>query len=138
MQEIPASHRDLLDNPVYATLSTLMPDGSIQSTLVWCDYDGKHLRVNTKVGRIKEINTRHDARVTLLLVDTTNPWKYLSIRGHVVDKTATGAFEHLDRLTKKYLGQDKYYGFVEPEEAREGITRCILKIEPDHVMANGG
>ncbi|HEY9036424.1 MAG TPA: PPOX class F420-dependent oxidoreductase [Pseudomonadales bacterium] len=137
MIDIPASHRDLLDGPVYATLSTLMPDGSIQSTLVWCDYDGKHIRVNTKLGRVKETNTRRDARVTLLLVDTTNPWKYLSIRGRVIDKTPVGAFEHLDRLTQKYLGQEKYYGTVEPEEAKAGITRCLMKIEPTHVMANG-
>ncbi|TNF32596.1 MAG: PPOX class F420-dependent oxidoreductase [Gammaproteobacteria bacterium] len=135
---IPASHRDLLDGPVYATLSTLMPDGSIQSTLVWCDFDGRFIRVNTKVGRVKELNTRRDPRVTLLLVDTTNPWKYLTIRGRVVEKTTNAAFEHLDRLTKKYLGQEKYYGFVEPEDAKEGIVRCILKIEPEQVMANGG
>lgn len=138
MKDIPASHRDLLDGPVYAVMSTHMADGSIQSTLVWCDYDGRHIRVNTKRGRVKELNLRKDPRVTLLLVDTTNPWKYLSIRGRVAETTETGAFEHLDKLTKKYLGQDRYYGFVEPLEAKQGITRCVFRIEPQQVMVNGG
>ncbi len=136
--DIPASHRDLLDGPVYAVMSTHMADGSIQSTLVWCDYDGRHIRVNTKRGRVKELNLRKDPRVTLLLVDTGNPWKYLSIRGRVAETTEAGAFEHLDMLTKKYLGQDHYYGFVEPLEAKQGITRCVFHIEPQQVLVNGG
>lgn len=138
MTRIPDSHRDLLDGPVYGVLSTHMADGSIQSTVVWCDYDGKHIAVNTKRGRVKERNIARDPRVTLLLIDTANPFKYLSIRGKVAEVVEHGAFEHLDKLTQKYMGQPHYYGFIEPETAKSGIVRCILKIELQQVMANGG
>lgn len=138
MSLIPDSHRDLIDGPVYATLSTHMADGSIQSTLVWVDMADGLIRINTKRGRVKERNLARDPRATLLLVDTNNPFKYLSIRGRLSRAVEAGAFEHLDALTQKYLGQSHYYGFVEPESAREGITRCILHIQPEQVLVNGG
>lgn len=134
---IPESHLDLLSNPVYGVLSTQFPNGEIQSTLVWVGHENGYLYVNTKRGREKEKNIARDPRVTLMLVDTSNPWKYLSIRGVVSEVIEQGAVEHLDSLTLKYLGQPKYYGFVEPPAALEGITRCILKIEPTKVMTVG-
>lgn len=134
---IPESHLDLLSNPVYGVLSTQFPNGEIQSTLVWVGYQDGYLFVNTKRGREKEKNIARNPHVTLMLVDTTNPWKYLSIRGVVSEVIEQGAVEHLDSLTLKYLGQPNYYGFVEPPEALEGITRCMLKIEPTKVMTVG-
>ena len=135
--EIPASHSDLLEKPVYGVLSTTFPNGEIQSTLVWVGHQDGYLYVNTKRGREKEKNVARDPRVTLMLVDTSNPWRYLSIRGRVDQVIEDGAVEHLDELTLKYLGQRHYYGNVEPPEALQGITRCILRIAPTKVMAVG-
>ena len=59
---IPASHRDLVECPPVAALTTLMPDGSPQTSVVWCDFDGAFVRVNTMAGFRKERNMRADAR----------------------------------------------------------------------------
>ena len=40
IQPIPRAYRDLLEGRTYAVLSTVMPDGQPQSTVVWCDVDG--------------------------------------------------------------------------------------------------
>lgn len=134
---IPDTHKAMLTGPVYGVLNTHMPDGDIQSTLVWFDFDGELVRVNTKRGRVKERNVLANPNVSLLAVDTTNPWKYISLRGEVIAIDEENTVEHLDSLTQTYLGQDHYYGVVEPEEALEGITRCILKIKVNHVMTVG-
>jgi len=127
----------MLEGPVYGVLSTHMADGSIQSTLVWFNFDGEYIYVNTKRGRVKEKNVVNNPQVSLLAVDTTNPWKYISIRGRVVDIIEENTVEHLDKLTQLYLGAEHYYGVVEPEEALAGITRCIFKIAIDHSMTVG-
>lgn len=135
MSKVPASHVDMMTGPVYGIFSTHMSNGDIQSTLVWFDYDGEFVYVNTKRGRVKERNVVANPNVALLAVDTNNQWKYIAIRGEVVDIIEEGAVEHLDKLTKTYLGADHYYGVVEPVEALQGVTRCILKIAINNVFA---
>jgi predicted pyridoxine 5'-phosphate oxidase superfamily flavin-nucleotide-binding protein len=48
--EIPASHRDFVECPPVAALTTIMPDGYPQTSVVWCDFDGRDLLVNTMRG----------------------------------------------------------------------------------------
>ncbi len=90
-QPIPESHRDILEKKSLAHLATLMPDGSPQVTPVWCDFDGVHVRVNSARGRRKDRNMRRDPRVSLSLCDPDNPYRYLEIRGQVVEIDPIGA-----------------------------------------------
>lgn len=131
-QAIPESHAGLLQKPVFAHFVTLMKDGSPQSTPVWVEYDGKHVIINTAVGRLKEKNVRRDPRVALSLTDPENPYRYLEIRGRVVEITEEGADDMINRLSKKYLGKD-VYPFRQP-----GEQRVTVKISPDKVVAFGG
>jgi PPOX class probable F420-dependent enzyme len=131
MAEIPATFQDLLQKPAFAHLATLMPDGSPQVTPVWVDFDGKNVMVNTARGRQKDKNLRRDARVALAISDPQNPYRYLEIRGRVVDITEKGATEHIDKMAKKYLGKDKY-PFAQP-----GEVRVLYKISPDHFHTMG-
>ncbi|MDP2948324.1 MAG: PPOX class F420-dependent oxidoreductase [Chloroflexota bacterium] len=121
--------RKLLQEPNFAHLATLMPDGSPQVTPVWVDFDGTHILVNTAEGRQKPRNIRRDPRVALDLVSQENPYAHAAVRGRVVDVTNEGAEEHIDSLAKKYLGQDRY-PYRQP-----GERRVIFKIEPDHVAS---
>jgi PPOX class probable F420-dependent enzyme len=124
-------YSDLLQKKAFASLSTLMGDGSPQVTPVWFDYDGKHIRVNSALGRVKDKNMRRDPRVSLAILDPDNPYRYLQIRGKVVDITQSGADQHIDSLAKKYLNQDKYpYG-------QPGEKRVIYKIELEKVSSMG-
>jgi PPOX class probable F420-dependent enzyme len=109
----------------------VMKDGSPQVTPVWVDYDGKFVRINSAKGRVKDKNMRRDPRVSLSLLDPANPYRYLEVRGRVVDITETGADDHINKLSKKYLG-NPVYPFRQP-----GEVRVIYKIEPEKVNSMG-
>ena len=85
-QAIPEKYKDLFQKRAFASLSTLMPDGRPQVTPVWCDFDGEHVIFNSARGRQKDRNVRRDPRVSLALIDPENPYRYLEIRGRVVDR----------------------------------------------------
>ena len=90
-QVIPEKYRDLFQKRAFASLGTLMPDGRPQVTPVWCDFDGEHVIFNSAKGRQKDRNVRRDPRVSLAIIDPENPYRYLEIRGRVVEITEDGA-----------------------------------------------
>jgi PPOX class probable F420-dependent enzyme len=128
---IPEKYLDLFQKKTFASLGTLMPDGQPQVTPVWVDFDGKHVVVNSAKGRVKDRNMRRDPRVSMALIDPDNPYRHLQVQGRVVEITENGADQHIDKMAKKYLGQDKY-PFRQP-----GEVRVLYKIEPDRTFAMG-
>jgi len=130
-QAIPDKYRDLFNKRAFASLGTLMPDGRPQVTPVWVDLDGDYVIFNSAKGRQKDRNVRRDPRVALAIIDPDNPYRYLEIRGRVVEITEEGADANIDRLAEKYLGVDKY-------PYRQGNeTRVIYKIQPEHTNMMG-
>ena len=130
-QSIPDKYRDLFTKRAFASLATLMPDGSPQVTPVWVDLEGDLVLVNTARGRQKDKNMRRDPRVAMAIIDPENPYRYLEIRGRVAEITEEGADAHIDKMAKKYLGADKY-PYRQPSE-----TRVILKVQPERVNTMG-
>jgi PPOX class probable F420-dependent enzyme len=130
-QMIPDTHKDLLEKAAFGNLGTLMKDGQPQVTPVWVDYDGKYVCINSAKGRVKDINMRRDPRVSISLQDPANPYRYLEIRGKVVEITEKGADDHINKLSKKYLG-NPVYPFRKP-----GEVRVTYKIEPQKVSSMG-
>lgn len=128
---IPDNYVDLFDKKVFAALATLMPNGSPQVTPVWIDYDGENVVFNTAVGRQKDKNLQADGHVAMSLVDPDNPYRYLEVRGTVVERTTDGADEHINKMAKKYIGQD-VYPFRQP-----GEVRVIYKIKPERTSSMG-
>ena len=124
---IPESHQDLLTRPVHGVLTTLMPDGQPQSSLVWCDYDGECACISTTLERQKGRNLLADPRATLLLVDPYDTGRYLEIRGDV-ELVYTGALAHLDALTLQYTNHPQFYGYVYPDEQAGKETRVICRL----------
>lgn len=136
IDEIPRSHRDLVECPPIAALSTVAPDGYPQTSVVWCDFDGKHIRINTMKGFAKERNMRRDPRVTLLCYDPRRPLRYLEVRGRVVEMTEDGAARHLDALASKYAGRPiRYFGDAIPARFEETEIPILCRIGPTHVVA---
>ena len=131
MTTIPEKYLDLTQKKAFAQLATIMPDGSPHVAPVWFEFDGKHILINSAKGRGKDRNIRRDPRVGIDIVDPDNPYRHLSIRGRVVDITETGADDQIDKLTQKYIGQDKY-PYRSPAE-----VRVTYRIEPDHTHAMG-
>lgn len=136
VDEIPASHFDLVECPPVAVLSTLTRDGYPQTSVVWCDFDDGCVRLNTMRGFAKERNMRRDTRVTLLCYDSGQPLRYLEIRGRVVEMTEVGAVEHLDALASKYVGrQIRYFGGAVPARFAQTEVPVLCRIRPTHVVA---
>jgi PPOX class probable F420-dependent enzyme len=130
-QSIPDKYRDLFTKRAFASLATLMPDGSPQVTPVWVDLEGDLVLVNTARGRQKDKNMRRDPRVAMAIIDPENPYRYLEIRGRVAEITEEGADAHIDKMAKKYLGADKY-PYRQPSE-----TRVMFKIQAERVNTMG-
>jgi PPOX class probable F420-dependent enzyme len=132
MAAIPEKYLDLFqEKAAFASLATLMADGSPQVTPVWVDYRNGAVLVNSAKGRTKVRNMREGSRVALAVIDPDNPYRYVQVRGRVRRVTEHGAAEHIDKLAKKYLGKDKY------PFARPGEVRVMFEIEPIATQANG-
>jgi PPOX class probable F420-dependent enzyme len=110
-----------------ATVVTLMPDGQPQALLTWVDSDGEHVLVNTEPQRQRAKNLRRDPRITVLIHSDSDPWDWSEVRGRVVETVdGSEAREHIDKLSRKYVGTD-YRNKIGPQ------GRVILKIAADHV-----
>ena len=120
--------RFLAENPFLGVVTTLREDGSPHSTVVWVDANGG-VSFNTARGRAKERNLSRDPRVSLTVMDPSNPFKWVSVSGRA-EVTEEGAVEQIDRLAKKYAGRDEY-------GVPEGETRVRVDITPEKVTAVG-
>ena len=120
--------RALIDAPNYAFLATVDEDGAPQVSPVWIDRDGDTILVNTAAGRVKDRNMRREPRVALSIPSGGDFYDKVDIRGHVVDLVeGEEAERHIDKLSKKYTGEDTYANRSADE------PRVIFRIEPDRV-----
>ena len=129
--------RDVLDGPIIVTMVTVLPDGQPHASPVWCNFDGTHVLLNTTRGRQKEKNIKARPQVTLLAVDPTNPYRYLEVRGRVIEMTEEGAVDHISELARLYTDHKTYYGDFAPAERRLEETRVLCKLQPTKVVAHG-
>ncbi len=125
-------YRDLLtEKKAFASLATVMPDGSPQVTPVWFDYHDGKIRVNTARGRVKDRNMTENAKVAIAILDPENPYRYVQVRGTIAKISEEGADAHIDSLAKKYMGVDSY------PMRRPGEVRVIYEIEVGSVSGMG-
>ncbi len=126
-QQIEAPARALLEEPNYAVLSVARADGTVQSVVVWQDPEDGGVAVNSAEGRDWPANLRRAKNATILVIDRENPYEWVSISGPLVQDTHDGANDHIDALSKKYIGQDKY------PYHRPGEERVKFVIGPERV-----
>ncbi|MFJ4775338.1 PPOX class F420-dependent oxidoreductase [Streptomyces sp. NPDC088762] len=124
--------RGLLDAPHPAVLSTLNPDGSPQSSVVWVTREGTDLLVSTEQGRRKERNIVRDGRVGLTVFDLANPFLYAEIRGTATVAEDAGRAVAV-RIAEEYLGPGagKEYAEAPPEQ-----VRVVVRITPTRILGN--
>jgi PPOX class probable F420-dependent enzyme len=115
--------KQLIDRPNFAHLATLMPDGSPQSVPVWVGRDGDRIVICTAETSLKGKNTRRDPRVALSVVDSSNPYEEVQIRGRVVERRPDPDLKILDPISHKYTG--KPFPFRTPE----GRVALIIEVE---------
>ena len=117
----------------FATISTILPSGQIQTHVVWVDCDDDHIVINTEVALRKFKNVQADPRVTVTIWGRKNPYFFAEVRGRVVEVvTGPEARANIDALAQKYLGTDYPDEWISSE-------RVILKITPESqiVFARG-
>ena len=114
--------------PNFATVGTLNPDGSAQLTIVWIDWDGQFVLFNTAAGRAKPRNLERDPRVSVLVLDREDGYRWVAVRG-AADLTTDAADEHIDMLARKYTGK----GW----KPKPGEQRLVVRFRPEHVSAYG-
>lgn len=136
---IPDSHRELVDGPHWAALTTLMPDGQPQVTPVWCSREGDCILINSMRGFRKTKNMQHNPAVTLLVYDPIDPQHHIEIRGRVVEMTEDGALAHLDALTSLYLDQPgaHFFGDSVPAALQASHVPVKVRIAPARVRVEG-
>jgi len=79
--ELPASHADLLERPLYAHLATIGPDGAPQSSTMWFVHDGDVIRFTHTTTRQKYRNLQAEPRVAISIHDPDDPYRSLEVRG---------------------------------------------------------
>ncbi|MGW1847486.1 PPOX class F420-dependent oxidoreductase [Streptomyces sp. NPDC001966] len=124
--------RRLLDSTHPAVLSTLNPDGSPQSSVVWVSRDGGELLISTEQGRRKERNILRDPRVGLTVFDLANPDLYVEIRGTATVSEDVGRAVAV-RIAEEYLGRG---GGKEYLEAPPERIRVVVRITPTKILGN--
>lgn len=120
--------RDLLDGANLAVLSTLMPDGSPQSSTVWARRLGSTIVIATTEGTLKLRNIRRDPRVALVVIDRTDPERQLQVRGRVLTASVERGRAAIDLLSAKYYG-------VSPYPFHDGRAWVEVRIKPERVRA---
>jgi len=122
--------RTLASAANFAALTTLLPDGTPQTHVMWVDVDDRHLLINTEVHRTKYRNLRRDARATVTIWDRDDPYRFIEVRGRAVAFiTGPEARAHIDACSQRYLGRP-YSSPIQSE-------RVLVRIAPEHIVRNG-
>lgn len=128
---IPEQYLDLLDSTALADVATIGPSGEPQVNPVWFGWDGKYVRFSQTSVRQKKKNLDRDPRVAVSIVDPTNPFRYLEIRGKVVEIVDDQDNAFINSMAKKYTGADEY------PWNNPGDHRVVIVIEPMHTTRMG-
>jgi PPOX class probable F420-dependent enzyme len=130
MKAISEKYHDLLKDEARAFLflATTMKDGSPQVTPIWFNHDDQHILINSAKGRVKDRNMRARPQVAFVIQDPDDPYRYLQIRGRVVEITEEGGLEHINTLALKYTGK--------PWKVNPGEVRVTYKILPEKMDAH--
>ncbi|HUD67541.1 MAG TPA: PPOX class F420-dependent oxidoreductase [Candidatus Sulfotelmatobacter sp.] len=117
--------KQLINRPNFAHLATLMSDGSPNATPVWIGREGEHIVICTGENSLKGKNTRRDPRVALSIVDFTNPYEEVQIRGRVIERRPDPDLKFMDPISHKYTGRP--FPFRNPE----GRVALIVEVEKE-------
>ena len=119
--------KELFQAKNFGAVSVHLPSGDVSTQVMWVDADDDHVVFNTEVHRAKYRAIEADPRVTVLVWDSKNPYRYAEVRGRVAStETGPAAKAHIDALAEKYTGSTTYQGKIESE-------RVIVRVQPDRV-----
>jgi len=115
----------LLNPPHFATVATVMRDGSPEATVIWIESDADYVYFNTAMHRLKARNLQRNPHAAVAVFDPTDPNRGVAVRGPV-ELITEGANEHANKLSLAYDG--KPFRKLGPDE-----VRVIVKITPERI-----
>lgn len=128
---LPDAARVAVDGLSFATVATLEPDGSPHTSVVWITREGDVLVFSTVLGRRKTENMQRDPRVSVLVLDSENSYRYLEVRGRA-SMTEQGGRELIDTLAAKYRGLERY-----PWDDAMSNVPVVCRVVADKVLWHG-
>jgi len=114
----------LLEEPLLITLGTTRRDGSVQMNPVWYEYRDSQIWLNGGHSRGWFKHLERDPRITLLVQDPKNGFRWTQIQGRLAGTNVEGADDHIEHLSHRYTGGP----YRNPK-----IDRLIIKIDPERV-----
>lgn len=109
-------------------LGTIGKDDVPQLTVVWFVYVNGLLKLTITKERVKYKNILCNPRVGCLIYDQKDPYRYVQIRGKVIDVAEDSEYRFGDSLCERY-GREAAYRY-NPKRKNEG--RVIVSILPEH------
>jgi hypothetical protein len=130
---IPDSHIDLLawETRSFAHLATIGPDGEPQTSPVWFEWDGTHIKFSLTTNRQKYRNLQRDKRAAFSVIDPDNAYRYIEIRGELDDIEPDPEIDFISRMAKKYIDKERYPWH------QEGDERVVMKVKPTKISGMG-
>lgn len=112
-------------------MATIGPDGEPQSSPVWFEWDGTHIKFSLTKNRQKYWNLQREKRVALSVMDPEDAYRYIEIRGELDEIEEDPNIDFISRMAQKYIGKDRYPWH------RTGDERVIMKVRPTKVSGMG-
>jgi PPOX class probable F420-dependent enzyme len=122
--------QEIMTAPNYAHIAIPREDGTVQTVVAWADLaDDGDITLNSAEGRAWPANLRRAGTATVTVIAEGNPMEWVSVTGRLVEDTHEGADEHIDELSRKYLGTD--YPMHQPD-----MQRVKFVLRPERVYYN--
>lgn len=131
--EISEAYINLLRSNGPTVFSVVAKDGSVQSSLVWSDFEGELISIPMSATAPKLKRLARNKKATVLKVDPSNEDIYISIRCSLVKVESEGAIDLLDKLTQRHLGKEKWYGDVVPDNEEEKRKEVVVYLKPEKI-----
>ena len=129
IDQVPAELVDLLTGSTLGHVTVVTPRGTLISHIMWVDYEGGRVMTSSRVGSAKGKALRADPRVSISVVDSANPWRWVSVSGRVVEIVPDTDLVFIDKMSRRYTGRD----YMMRDMARE-----VFVIEPERVRSSTG
>lgn len=123
---IPSDLVDLLEAPLFGLLGTIRPDDTVQVNPMWFEFDGEHVLFTHTTERGKYRNLKHNPSMSLCVVDPANPYRFIELRGKLVE-------ERPDPEGNMYVRLGQRYGNEGQQAPPDKADRVILVMSIDQV-----
>lgn len=125
------AERELLDLPAFASLATLLPDGTPQLTVMWYRRVGDVLHMITPASTRKARNLAQDGRAAIVVNDPENGYRYVEMRGRIeLHRDPEAIRDALFQIAARYIGAERAEPYT---SARDPNQRVLMIFHPDRV-----